>query len=166
MPAASSLAALMREWPLNSAMLTTTTHSKLKEALDGTDTQVATCAIDRWTTKMKRTEGYITREISRRRGRQFGRRQEVLLVEYQKRRRRNHPQSRTEDKLWPFAQPRCWRSGSPTIPPDSWRRSHKGPVLKPTSLPNLLYWACWVCVCSHLQWTELPKSGPYNNIYI
>ena len=49
-------------------MRTTTTHSKLREALDGTDTQVATCAIDRWTAKMKRTEGYITREISRRRG--------------------------------------------------------------------------------------------------
>ena len=47
-------------------MLTTTTHSKLREALDGTDTQVATCAIDRWTAKMKRTEGYIIREISRR----------------------------------------------------------------------------------------------------
>ena len=40
-------------------MLTTTTHSKLREALDGTDTQVATYAIDRWTAKMKRTEGYI-----------------------------------------------------------------------------------------------------------
>ena len=49
-------------------MLTTTTHSKLREALDETDTQVATCAIDRWTAKMKRIEGYITREISRRRG--------------------------------------------------------------------------------------------------
>ena len=48
-------------------MLTTTTHNKLREALDGTDTQVATCAIDRWTAKMKRTKGYITREISRRR---------------------------------------------------------------------------------------------------
>ena len=56
----------MREWPLNSATLTTTTHNKLKEALDGTDTQMATCVIDRWTAKMKRTEGYITREISRR----------------------------------------------------------------------------------------------------
>ena len=47
-------------------MLTTTTHSKLREALDGTDTQVATYAIDRWTVKMKRTEGYITTEIPRR----------------------------------------------------------------------------------------------------
>ena len=45
-------------------MLTTTTHNKLREVLDGTDTQVATCAIDRWTAKMKRMEGYITREIS------------------------------------------------------------------------------------------------------
>ena len=63
-------------------MLTTTTHSKLREVLDGTDTQVATCAIDKWTAKMKRTKGYITREISRRRGR-FERRQEVLLVECQ-----------------------------------------------------------------------------------
>ena len=79
-------------------MLTTTTHSKLREALDGTDTQVATCAIDIWTAKMKRTEGYITREISRRNGGQFGRHQEVLLVEYQKKRRRNHPWLRTEDE--------------------------------------------------------------------
>ena len=79
-------------------MLTTIAHSKLKEALDGTDTQVATCAIDRWMTKMKRTEGYITKEISRRGGRQFRRRKEVLLVEYQKRRRRNHPRLRTEDE--------------------------------------------------------------------
>ena len=29
---------------------------------------MATCAIDRWTAKMKRIEGYITREISRRGG--------------------------------------------------------------------------------------------------
>ena len=49
-------------------MLTTTTHNKLREALDGTNTQVATCAIDRWTTKMKRTEEYITREIPQREG--------------------------------------------------------------------------------------------------
>ena len=49
-------------------MLTTTTHSKLREALDGTNTLMATYTIDRWTAKMKRTEGYITREISRRRG--------------------------------------------------------------------------------------------------
>ena len=49
---------------MNSAMLSTATHSKLREALDGTNTQVATCAIDRWTTKMKGAEEYITKEIS------------------------------------------------------------------------------------------------------
>ena len=68
MPAAGSLAALMKEWPLNSAMLSTATHSKLREALDGINTQVATCAIDRWTAKMKGAEEYITKEISRMRG--------------------------------------------------------------------------------------------------
>ena len=107
----------MREWPLNSAMLTTTTHSKLREALDGTDTQVAICAIDRWTAKMKRMEGYITKEISWRGGRQFGRRKEVLLVEYQKRRRRNHPRPRTKDEPWPSPQPHCRRSNSPRSRP-------------------------------------------------
>ena len=68
MLAAGSLAALMKEWPLNSVTLSTATHSKLKETLDETDTQVATCIINRWTAKMKGAEGYITREISRRRG--------------------------------------------------------------------------------------------------
>ena len=47
MPVAGSLATLMKEGPLNSAMLPTTTHSKWREALDETDTQVVTCAIDR-----------------------------------------------------------------------------------------------------------------------
>ena len=42
MPATGSLAALMKEWPLNSVTLFTATHSKLREVLDGTDTQVAT----------------------------------------------------------------------------------------------------------------------------
>ena len=101
MPTVGSLTVLMREWLLNNATLTTTTHSKLREVQDGTDTQVSTCAIDRWMAKMKRTEGYITREISRRAG-GFGRRQEVLLVEYQERRRRYHSRPRTEDELWPF----------------------------------------------------------------
>ena len=45
-------------------MLPTATHSKWREALNGTDTQVATYAIDRWTTKMKGAEEYITREVS------------------------------------------------------------------------------------------------------
>ena len=152
----------MKEWPLNSAMLSTATHSKLREGLDGTDTKVATYAIDRWTAKMKRTKEYITREISRIREGQFGRHQEALLVEYQKRRRRTHPRMRPEDGLWPFPQLRRWRSCSPTILPDRWRSPRKGPVLKSASLPNSLYWAYWVWVRSHLQWKTPPKSGPYN----
>ena len=64
MPATGSLAALIKEWPLNSVTLSTVTHSKLKEALDRTDTQVATCTINRWTAKIKGAEEYITREIS------------------------------------------------------------------------------------------------------
>ena len=62
-------------------MLPTATHSKWKETLDGTDTQVATCAINRWTAKMKGAEEYITREISRIGRRQFRRHQKALLVE-------------------------------------------------------------------------------------
>ena len=49
---------------MNSVMLFVATHSKLKEAWDGTDTQVTTCTIDRWTAKIKRAKEYITREIS------------------------------------------------------------------------------------------------------
>ena len=101
MPAAGSLAALMKEWPLNSVMLSTATHSKLREVLDGTDTQVATCTIDRWTANMKGAEEYIIREISRR-GEQFERHQKALVVQYQRRRRRTHPRTRPEDGLWPF----------------------------------------------------------------
>ena len=59
MPAAGCLAALMKEWPLNSAILPTATHSRWRETLDGTDTQVATCTIDRWTAKIKGVEEYI-----------------------------------------------------------------------------------------------------------
>ena len=93
-------------------------------------------------------------------GDDWKRRQEVLLVECQERRRRNHSRLRTDDELWPFPPPRCWRSNYPTIPSDCWRRPHKGPVLKLVSLPNSLYWAYWVWVCSHLQWKEPPKRDP------
>ena len=50
-------------------MMSAATHSKLREAWDGTDTQVLTCTIDRWTAKMKGAKEYITREISGGRGR-------------------------------------------------------------------------------------------------
>ena len=68
MPAAGSLATLMKKWPLNNVTLSTATHSKLREALDGTDTQVATCTSNRWMARMKGAEEYITREVSRIKG--------------------------------------------------------------------------------------------------
>ena len=104
---------------------------------------------------------YNQRDLTKR-GRQFGRHQEVLLVEYQKKRRRIHPRTRLEDGPWPPPQLRRWRSCSPMILPDRWRSPHKGPVLKPASLPNSLYWACWVWVRSHLQWKTPPKLGLYS----
>ena len=69
MPAAGSLAALMKEWPLNSVILSVVTHNKLRKALDGIGTQVATYMINRWTVKMNGVERYITIEVSQRRGR-------------------------------------------------------------------------------------------------
>ena len=105
---------------------------------------------------------YITREISWRGGWQFGRHQEVLLVEYRERRRRIHPRTRPEDGPWPSPQLRHWRSYSPMILPNRWRSPHKGPVFKPASLPNSLYWPCWGWVRSHLQWKTPPKLGPYS----
>ena len=99
MPAAGNLAALMKELPLNNAMLPIATHNKWREALDETDTQVTTCAIDKWTAKMKGAEEYITREISRRGEGQFRRHQKALVVQYQRRRRRTHPRTRPEDEL-------------------------------------------------------------------
>ena len=152
----------MREWPLNSAMLTTTTHSKLREALDGTDTQVTTCAIDRWTAKMKKIEGYITREIPRREGTAIRKTLGSSIGGVSEEEKKKSSSAEDRGQALTFPQPCYRRSSSPTIPPDRWRCPHKGPILKPASLPNSLYWACWVWVCSHLQWTEPPKSRPYS----
>ena len=57
----------MKKWPLNSVTLSAVTHSKLRKALDGTSTQVATCMINRWTVKMNGGERYITTKISQER---------------------------------------------------------------------------------------------------
>ena len=64
---------------MNSVMLSVATHSKLKEAWDGTDTQVTTCTIDRLTAKIKGAKEYITREISGGSGR-FGETRKLLVV--------------------------------------------------------------------------------------
>ena len=133
-------------------MLTTTTHSKLREALDGTDSQVATCAIDRWMAKMKRTEGYITREISRRKegnsedARKFYRwsirrgEEEIILGRG----------SRTS-----FDLPPNHAVGNPV--PRRSRPTVEGVLTKAQFSSPLLYQihcigsVCWVWVCSHLQ---------------
>ena len=64
---------------MNSVMLSVATHNKLKEAWDGTDTQVTTCTIDRLTAKIKGAKEYITREISGGSGR-FGETRKLLVV--------------------------------------------------------------------------------------
>ena len=54
----------INEGPPNSVTLSAVTHSKLRKALDGIGTQVATYMINRWTVKMNGVEGYITTEVS------------------------------------------------------------------------------------------------------
>ena len=49
---------------MNNVTLSAATHTKLRKALDGTGTQVATCMINRWTVKMNGVERYITIDIS------------------------------------------------------------------------------------------------------
>ena len=98
--------------------------------------------------------------------RQFGRHQEVLLVEYQKKRRRIHPRMRPEDGPWPPPQLHRWRSCSLMILPNRWRSPHKCPVLKLASLPNSLYWAYWVWAHSHLQWKIPPNWDPTKSLLV
>ena len=151
MPADGSLAALMKKWSLNSVTLSTATHSKLREALDETDTQVMTCMINRWTAKMKGAEGYITREISRRGGIAVSKtpKSSSRVVSEEEKKNSSSDEARGQTFTPPLP---LWWSCSLTILPDRWRSPRKGPVLEPTSLPNSLYWTCWVWVRSHLQW--------------
>ena len=48
----------MKKWPLNSITLFAVTHSKLRKVSDGTDTQVATCIINKWTAKINKRRIY------------------------------------------------------------------------------------------------------------
>ena len=61
MPTADNLTALMRKWPLNSITLVATTHRKLEKTADGTNTQVATCMINKWRAKINGKEIYNVR---------------------------------------------------------------------------------------------------------
>ena len=161
MPAADSLAALMKEWPLNSVTLSTATHSKLREALDGIDTQVVTCTSNRWMARMKGAEEYITRDVSRRKGIAFRKTPEGPSCVVSEEEKKNS--SSDEARGQTFTPPlRYWRSC-----PTDWRSPHKRPVPEPASLPNSLYWTYWVWVRSHLQW-RTPQIGTlqisYHNI--
>ena len=164
MPIAGSLAALMKEWLLNSVTWSTATHSKLKEVLNGTDTQVATCTINRWTAKMKGVEEYITREISWRGGiaiRKIPESSSCIVLEEEK---KNSSSDEARGQTF-TPPPHLWRSCSLTILPDRWWSPRKGPVLEPTSLPNSLHWACWIWVRSHLQW-RTPQIKTLQLVYL
>ena len=50
------------------------THSKLRKAADGTGTQVATCMINKWMTKINGKEIYNTRGPPREGGKKKGKR--------------------------------------------------------------------------------------------
>ena len=100
---------------------------------------------------MKGAEGYITRETSRRGGIVVRRTPESSSHEVSEEEKKNSSSDEARGQTFTPPLP-LWWSCSPTILPDRWRSPHKGPVLGPTSLPNSLYWACWVWVRSHLQW--------------
>ena len=48
----------MNKWPLNSVTLFAATYSKLRKASDRTDTQVATCIINKWTANINKRRIY------------------------------------------------------------------------------------------------------------
>ena len=131
MPAAGSLAALMKEWPLNSITLSTVTHSKLRKALDGTGTQVATCMINRWTVKMNGVEGYITIKVSQRGG------WTIAVLKTLESSDREAPENQEEEEFILGHNPRIslYPSSTPlTIPlPYDPVRPLKKPSLRPSS---------------------------------
>ena len=48
----------MKKWPLNSVTLFAATHSKWRKVSDGTNTQVVTCIIKKWTAKINKRRIY------------------------------------------------------------------------------------------------------------
>ena len=151
MPATDSLAALMRKWPLNSITLFAATHSKLRKAADGTGTQVATCMINKWTTKINEKETYNTRYPPRmwaeERRKEDGRSSYhpwklLQLSTKEPRRRRINPRTKPKDKLLPF--PHAFDHSISIWSCPVVAALTKAQFLSPFSLSNLLYRARWV----------------------
>ena len=65
--------------PLNSAILATATHRKLKKVFDGTNTQVITQIINKCRIKMDQEELYNVRELPQRRHEKNSRKDTVAL---------------------------------------------------------------------------------------
>ena len=172
MPAADSLTALIKKWPLNSTTLFAATHSKLRKAADGTSTLVATSMINKWTAKINEKEIYNGKCPPRvRQGKKSKRKKKEddcssyhpwklsSLSTKEPRRRRISPRIKPEDKLLPFLQTFDYPISLWSCPAVS--ALTKTQFLSPFSLPNLFYRARWVW--AHLPNSkEPPKSGPYN----
>ena len=171
MPTVDSLVALIKKWPLNSTTLFTATHSKSRKAVDGTDTPVATCIINKWTAKINEKEIYNGkcpprgREEERKR-KKGGRRLQFLppLKAFAaKHQRTEEKKNQSSDKA---------RGYTFTLPPnDSIIPSPYDHVrllefsLKPSSWSHFLYQIYYIgpvgfgLICANSK--EPPKSGPY-----
>ena len=147
----------MRRWPLNNITLFAATHSKLRKAADGIDTQVATCMINKWTTKINEKEIYDTRGPLRtkkerkkegeRDKKKDGRssyhpRKLLQLSTKELRRRRISHWTKLEDKLPSFLHAFDHSISIWSCPAVA--TLTKAQFLSPFSLPNLLYWARWI----------------------
>ena len=164
----------MKKWHLNSITLFAATHTKLRKAADGTDTQVVTCMINKWTAKINEREIYDGRCPPRVWGRRKKRKKKedgcssyhrwkfLPLSTKELRRRRISPRTKSKDKLLPF--PHAFDHSISIWSYPAAEALTKAQFLSPFSLLNLLYWACWVWAYSPKS-KEPPKSGPYKHIF-
>ena len=161
----------MKKWPLNSTTFFAATHSKLRKAADGTDTLVATCMINKWTTKINENEIYNGKCPPRERREKNQKEKEGRQLQFlpplkafaNKHQRTEKKKNQPEDKILlffhtfdhPISLWSCPAVGALA----------KAQFLSPFSLPNLLYWVRWVW--AHFPNSkEPPKSAPYNNILV
>ena len=157
MPAAGSLAALMKEWPLNSVTLSTATHNKLRKALDGTDTQVVTCTSNRWTARMKGAEEYITKEVSRIRRIAIRKTLEGLNCAVSEEEEKKNSSS-DETRGQTFTPPlRRWRS-CPTVDEVLTKAQFLSPLLYQIHCIGPVGFGF-----AHIYIEGSPESGPYSN---